>query len=65
MVMNIDVKTIGDKVRVSRAARNWSQGVVALIAHVSQITVSRLERNVQVDEKDKQKILAALDIAEQ
>lgn len=64
MVLTVNVDNIGDKAKIARIAKHWSQTIVALIAHTSQVTVSRLERNLPVDEGEKQKILKALEIPE-
>lgn len=64
VVMQVDVKTLGDKVRVARTSKRWSQEALATIAKVSQGVISRIERNLLVDEKEKEKVLKVLDIVE-
>ena len=62
MVVEVETKTLGDKVRITRLSKRYSQHVLALIAHVTQDAVSKVERNLPIPEETKQKILKALDL---
>ena len=62
--INLDELDLGTRVRLTRVIRKWSQEQVAALAKTKQEDVSRLERNLKVDDVGKQKILRALGIAE-
>ena len=65
MIFTVQIKTIGDKIRVMRVAKHWTQIGLAGIARVNQMSVSRIERNIQIDKGDIQKILRALEITDE
>ena len=62
MLFTVEVKSIADKVRTARAARNWSQVQLATVSRTTQWDVSRIERGISIDEDDRKKILEALEI---
>ena len=54
--------TLGQKVRIARIARRWTQSDVAYEAHVTQAQVSRLERDLSVYPAYKKRILQCLEL---
>jgi transcriptional regulator with XRE-family HTH domain len=60
--ISLDNMTTGERVRLIRLLKHLDQTTVALMAKVTQGDVSRLERNLKIDEKNIQRILAVLDL---
>jgi transcriptional regulator with XRE-family HTH domain len=56
--------TLGQKVRIIRIARRWTQDDLAYQAGVQQTYVSALERDLRVYPLAKERILTALDLTE-
>lgn len=54
--------TLGQKVRIARIARRWTQEDLANEAEVSQGNVSALERDLKVYPAAKERILSALNL---
>ena len=54
--------TLGQKVRIARIARRWTQEDLAYEAQVTQANVSALERDIRVYPAAKQRILKVLEI---
>lgn len=54
--------TLGQKVRIARIARRWTQDDLAYEAQVTQANVSALERDIRVYPAAKQRILQVLEI---
>ncbi|MBA7662384.1 hypothetical protein ES703_70413 [subsurface metagenome] len=52
--------TLGQKVRISRIARRWTQDDLAYEAGISQGIVSSLERDLKVHPAARKRILTAL-----
>lgn len=52
--------TLGQKVRILRISKRWTQDDLALEAGVTQAQVSAVERDLKVWGKAKEKILAAV-----
>lgn len=57
--------TLGQKVRISRIAKRWTQEDLAYEAQVPQGCVSALERDLKVYPAAKQRILQILGIADE
>lgn len=55
--------TLGQKVRIARIARRWTQDDLAFEAGVTQANVSGLERDLRVFPSAKERILRALRLA--
>ena len=56
MQIQVEVRTLGDKIRVARTARRWSQNILSTVAKTTQGVVTRLERNLSVDPDEKKKV---------
>lgn len=54
--------TLGQKVRIARVARRWTQDSLAYEAEVTQANVSALERDIRVYPAAKQRVLNVLEI---
>ena len=54
--------TLGQKVRISRVARRWTQDDLAFEAGVTQGAVSALERDIKVFPLAKKRILKILNL---
>ncbi len=54
--------TLGQKVRIARIARRWTQDDLAYEANVTQANVSALERDIRVHPAARQRILKVLEI---
>ena len=52
MMLTVEAKNVGDEVRIIRVAKKWTQKALGTIAKVDQGTISRIERNLSVDEKE-------------
>ena len=52
--------TLGQKVRISRIAKRWTQDDLAYEANVTQANVSSLERDLTLHPAARQRILKAL-----
>jgi len=61
-VIYLETRTLGNKVRLVRVANGWTQVNIASLAKVRQEAVSRLERDLKVDEVEKSKILRLLNL---
>ena len=62
-VITLDGLTIGEKVRLLRIYRKWSQADLAQLSKTTQGVVSRTERNVpSVEREEKAKVLRVLGI---
>jgi transcriptional regulator with XRE-family HTH domain len=55
-----EVLTLGQRIRITRIAKRWTQGDLACEASVPQGCVSALERDLKVYPAAKQKILQVL-----
>ncbi len=53
--------TLGQKVRIARIVRRWTQDDLAYEANVTQANVSALERDLRVYPAAKERILKALE----
>ena len=60
--ISLNNMTIGKRARLVRLSRNMDQITVAVMAKVTQGDVSRLERDLKVDENRRTRILAVLDL---
>ena len=54
--------TLGQRVRIARIARRWTQDDLAYESDVTQANVSALERDLRVHPTAKQRILRVLEI---
>ena len=54
--------TLGQKVRIARIARRWTQDDLAYEAQVTQANVSALERDLRVNLGARRRILKVLEI---
>ena len=54
--------TLGQKVRIARIVRRWTQDDLAYVSNVTQANVSALERDLRIHPAAKQRILKVLEI---
>ena len=54
--------TLGQKVRIARIARRWTQDDLAYEAQVAQGDISALERDLKVYPAAKQRVLKVLEL---
>lgn len=62
--IELDTLSLGTKIRLLRVMKRWSQEGVAALTKTNQLTVSRLERDLIIDQKDKARILDLFGIIE-
>lgn len=66
ILVNVDNQiSLGRKIRLARVARGWSQVAVAVLARCKQDEVSRLERDISIKPKARQRILKTLELQEE
>lgn len=56
--------SLGTKIRLLRFMKRWSQQGVAALTKTNQLTVSKFERGLPIDEADKARILDLFGISE-
>lgn len=59
-----ELLTLGQKVRIARIARRWTQDDLAYEAQVTQANVSAVERDLRVYPAARQRILSILGLSE-
>jgi transcriptional regulator with XRE-family HTH domain len=64
MQVILDQLSLGEKVKLERVFRKWTQADLAQLAKVSQNTISKLERGFKIVETDQVRILLKLGITE-
>jgi transcriptional regulator with XRE-family HTH domain len=64
MQVILDQLSLGEKVKLERVFRKWTQADLAQLAKVSQNTISKLERGFKILETDQVRILLKLGITE-